>query len=89
MATRTIVVHDRCTTPECNRVLHSISEAERGQCASCWVKAIPADTKRAMNKLIASAFKPTTEAEKGEAVQDAMDKLRRDGELTTPPAAAG
>jgi hypothetical protein len=78
VATRTVVVHDRCTTPECGRVLHSLSEAERGQCSSCWMKTIPADTRKSLNKLIASAFKPTTEAEKGAAVDDAMAKLKRD-----------
>lgn len=78
MATRTITVHDRCTTDGCGRVLHSIAEGERGQCSSCWVKNMPADTRRALHKVIASAFKPTTDAEKDEAVTDAMAKLRRD-----------
>jgi hypothetical protein len=38
------------------------------------------DTKKAMNRLIASAFNNSTEAEKDAAVRDAMDKLRRDRE---------
>lgn len=78
MATRTITVYDRCTTPGCDRVLHSISEGERGQCSSCWFKAMPADTRKAMNKLIASAFNGAGEAERDAAVYEAMDKLKRD-----------
>ena len=78
MATRTITVHDRCTREGCDRVLHSILEGERGVCSSCWYKSMPADTKKAMNRLIASAFNGSSEAEKGAAVDDAMEKLRRD-----------
>lgn len=78
MATRTITIHDRCTTAACGRVLHSIKEGESGLCASCWVKAMPPDTRTAMNRLIAAAFKPTTDAEKDAAVDDALAKLRRD-----------
>ena len=79
MATRTVVVHDRCTTPECGKVLHSIREGERGLCCSCWVKAMPADTKKAMNRLIACAFNGSSEEEKDAAVKDAMEKVQRDG----------
>ena len=76
MATRTVTVHDRCTTPECNRVLHSIAEGERGQCSSCWVKQLPADKRQAMNRLIASAFNGATTAEKEAAVKDAFGKFK-------------
>lgn len=78
MATRTITVHDRCTTDGCGRTLLSISEGERGLCSSCWVKQMPADTRRAMNRLLASAFNGSGAAEKDEAVADAMSKLNRD-----------
>ena len=74
MATRAITVHDRCTTPECNRVLHSISEGERGLCSSCWVKTLSADQKKAMNRLIASAFNGSSDHEKKAAVDDAFRK---------------
>jgi hypothetical protein len=79
MATRTITVHDRCTTPACNRVLHSIVEGERGLCSSCWVKQMPVETKRALNKLIASAFNGSSEEEKAAAVKDAVERLGEDG----------
>jgi hypothetical protein len=78
VATRTITVHDRCTVEGCNRVLLSIAEGERGTCGSCWFKGMPADTKRAMNRLIASAFNRSSESERDAAVDDAMDKLARD-----------
>ena len=81
MTTRTITVHDRCTSVGCNRVLYTISEGVRGVCASCWFKQMPTDTKQAMNKPLASAFNGSTEEQRGDAVQDAMDKLKRDGEL--------
>jgi len=78
MATRTIVVHDRCTVPQCNRVLHSIKEGESGLCSTCWFKKMPQDTKDAMKKLLASAFNDSTDAEKDQAVKTAMEKIRRD-----------
>lgn len=78
MATRIITVHDRCTTEGCNKVLHSIVEGERGICSSCWFKQMPTDTKKAMNKLLASAFNGSTEEQRGATVQDVMDKLKRD-----------
>ena len=78
MATRTIVVHDRCAAEGCRRVLHSISEGERGLCASCWVKGLKPETRAAMNRLIASAFNGASEGEKGEAVQGALDQLRKE-----------
>lgn len=77
MATRTIVVHDRCTVEGCNRVLHSIHEGERGLCSSCWVKSLSPETKKAMNRLVASAFNGSTESEKSEAVDDAFKHLER------------
>lgn len=72
---QTAEIWDRC---ECGKVLHSILEAMRGECASChWAKA-PSDTKKAMKKLLSAAFTPTTDAEKDQVVKDAMDKLWRD-----------
>lgn len=79
MATRVITIHDRCTTPQCGKVLHSIREGESGLCAACAFKAMPDDTKRAMNRLLSLAFKPATDAEKDAAVKDAMEKVKRDG----------
>jgi hypothetical protein len=76
MSTRTITVHDRCTTPDCGRALHSIREGESGLCSSCWVKTLPADTKRALNRLVAVAFNGAGAAEKEAAVKDAFDKLK-------------
>lgn len=78
MATRTITIHDRCTTAGCGRVLHSIAEGERGTCSSCWFKAMPPDTKKAMDRLVASAFNGATEEQKNMAVDEAMNKLKRD-----------
>ena len=39
---------------------------------------MPADTKKALNRLIASAFNGSTIEQKDVAVQDAVDKLKRD-----------
>lgn len=72
---RTVTVWDRC---ECGRLLHSMAEGQRGTCGACWLKTMPADTKAAMNKMIAAAFKPTSEDEKGKLVDDAISKLKRD-----------
>jgi hypothetical protein len=76
MATRTITVYDSCT--KCGATLHSLREAEKGICSSCWFKEMPADTKKAMNRLIASAFNGATDVEKDLAIDDALGKLRRD-----------
>lgn len=78
---RTIEIWDRC---ECGKTLHSIAEGQRGVCGPCWVKAMPRDTKEALDRLIASAFKPTSEADRGRLVDDAMAKLDRD-RLLVPP----
>jgi hypothetical protein len=78
MATRTITVHDRCTVEGCGRVLHSVREAERGICGRCQYATMPADTKKAMNRLVASAFNGSTEEQKSSAVDDAMAKIKRD-----------
>lgn len=72
---RTIEVWDRC---ECGKVLHSISEGERGMCSSCWMQRMPSDTKDAIKKLVAAAFRPTSEEDKGKLVDSAMEKLKRD-----------
>ena len=74
---RTIEIWDHC---ECGRTLHSIAEGKRGKCSSCWFKAMPTDTQDALNRVIASAFKPTSEDERGRLVDDAMAKLDRDRE---------
>lgn len=72
---RTITVWDRCT---CGKVLHSLSEAQRGTCSSCWLKSMPSDTKAALNQLLTLAFKPTSDEEKGKRVEVAFEKLARD-----------
>lgn len=72
---RTIEIWDKC---ECGNVLHSIVEGERGTCGSCWLKAMPADTKRTLNKLLAAAFKPTSAEEVKGIIDDAFEKLDRD-----------
>lgn len=72
---RTITVWDWC---ECGSLLHSMAEGVRGTCATCWVKAMPSDTKKALNKMISAAFKPTTEEEKSNLVDSAFEKLDRD-----------
>lgn len=74
---KTIEVWDVC---ECGRVLHSMAEGQRGTCSSCWVKAMPSDTKAAMNKLIASAFNGTARTEGPQLIDDAIAKLNRDSE---------
>lgn len=78
MATRTITIHDSCTTTGCNRTLHSIVEGERGTCSSCWFKSLKPETKKSMNRMIASAFNGASESEKDEAVDDAMKKLEEE-----------
>lgn len=80
MATRTITVHDRCTTESCGRVLHSISEGERGLCSSCWVKGLKPETMKSLNRLIASAFNGASDAEKDAAVDDAFKQLGQEEE---------
>lgn len=77
----TIEVWNVC---ECGRTLHSMHEGKRGQCASCWMKTMPSDTKTAMNKLISAAFrkeKPTA-SERDALIDDAMAKLKRDEKST-------
>lgn len=76
--TRTITVYDRCTALGCGRVLHSIVEGERGTCGACAFKRMPDDTKRAMNRLIASAFNGSTEEQRSQAVDEAMRLVNRD-----------
>ena len=39
---------------------------------------MPADTKRALNQLIAAAFKPTTSEVVGAIIDEAFEKLDRD-----------
>jgi hypothetical protein len=70
---RTIEVWDRC---ECGRVLHSISEGERGTCATCWFKAMPQSTKTALNRLIACAFDGSPGGQKDTAIQAAFAALK-------------
>ena len=79
---RTIEIYNVC---ECGKTLHSIAEGIRGTCGSCWFKAMPADTKSAINKMIASAFvKPGMgDTEKDKLIDDAMAKLDRDRKGTT------
>lgn len=78
-AKTTVEVWNVC---ECGRILHSLSEAQRGTCSSCWVRTMPADTKRAMNRLIASVFNGEAKDDKRarELIDDAMSKLDRDRE---------
>jgi hypothetical protein len=73
---RTISVWDRCTVPECNRVLHSISEGERGLCSSCWIKSLRPETRQALNRLVAAAFNGAGDAEKDAAVAGALNQLK-------------
>jgi len=78
----TIEVWNVC---ECGRTLHSMHEGKRGQCASCWVKAMPADTKSAINRLFVAAFREDepTDEEKDDLIEDAMSKLNRDGTFSS------
>lgn len=78
MTTRMVEIHDRCTTVGCGKVLHSIREGESGLCGACAFKLIPTDTKRAINRLLSSAFNGSSEAEKDAAVKEAMEKVKRD-----------
>jgi hypothetical protein len=68
----TVQIWNICT---CGRVLHSIAEGTRGTCASCWVKSMQPDTRKALNRVIASAFNGSTDAEKQNAVDAAFDAL--------------
>lgn len=72
---QTIEIWTRC---KCGKPLHSIQEATRGECSSCWFAAMPADTKQAMADLIKAAFRPTTKEERNQLVDDALLKLKRD-----------
>lgn len=65
---------------ECGEILYSIREGKVGQCASCWVKSMPSDTKSSLGKMISSAFSKVelTDAEKGQLIDDTMSKLKRD-----------
>jgi hypothetical protein len=72
---RSILIYDQCT---CGRRLFSILEATRGICASCFVKGMPSDTQKALKKMILSALKPTSEAERTQLFQDALEKIKRD-----------
>ena len=75
MATRTVIIHDRCTNEDCGRVLHSIREGESGLCSSCWVKGLKPETRTALNKLISAAFKPTIAEKKGDLIDNAIKAL--------------
>jgi len=76
---RTVTIWDRCRTEGCNRVLHSIHEGERGLCSSCWFKSKSPGYRKAMNSLLAVAFRPSTDAEKNTAIDNAMAKMREEG----------
>jgi hypothetical protein len=71
----TVEVWNICT---CGRILHSLNEAQRGTCASCWFRAVKPETHKAINKLIASAFNGATEKQKDEAVENAFAALHED-----------
>jgi hypothetical protein len=77
---KVVVINDRCQTPDCNRVLLGVMEAVRGECSSCWYKRTPPEEKRALGRLVSLAFMPATDAEKDEAVADAMRHVRADAE---------
>ena len=68
----TTSVWNICT---CGRILHSVSEAERGTCASCWIKSMKPTTRNALNRVIASAFNGSSDEQKQQAVNDAFDAL--------------
>ena len=70
-----MLIHRKCTSEGCARTLHSISEGVRGQCSSCWVRQMDPGTKKAMNRLVASAFNGSSDSEKADAAKDAMNKL--------------
>lgn len=76
MATRTVTIHDRCTTAGCGKLLHFVREAEAGQCSACWVKSMPPDKKRALQRLISVAFNGASEAEKHAVVDAAFKQFR-------------
>lgn len=67
---------------ECGRVLHSMHEGKRGQCSSCWIKSMPSDTKKALSNLIGAAFRTTSDQEKDQLIDVAMEKLDRDEKAT-------
>ena len=69
-------LHDRCT--KCSKVLHSMAEGRRGTCGPCHFAVMPEDTKRAMKRLLASAFNGASDDQKDEAVDEAMRLTRRD-----------
>lgn len=77
---RTVTIWDKC---ECGKTLHSLAEAERGSCSHCWFVKLKPDTVKAMNRMIAAAFRPqneTTEEQKGALIDDAFQKVLRDTE---------
>jgi len=62
----------------CGKVLHSISEGKRGTCATCWFKSLGDETKKALNRVVGMAFKPTTEKEREDAVNEALETLKKE-----------
>lgn len=73
---RTVEVWNVC---ECGEILHSMNECERGTCSSCWIKTWTPEKKAAMNKLIASAFNGSTDAQKDAAIDEAFKHTREGG----------
>lgn len=76
MGTRLVRIHDKCT--KCDKILHSISEGERGLCSSCWVETLDPETKKSLNRLVSLAFKKSSSKERELAVDDAMRRLKEE-----------
>lgn len=67
---------------ECGKVLTSIHEGKRGLCSTCWFKLMPADTKQSLNRLLSAAFTKADEKKAGDLIDDALSKLKRDGDIS-------
>lgn len=80
---KTIEVWNVC---ECGQILYSMHEGQRGQCGSCWMKAMPSDTKSTLNKLIGAALRRNkpTDSQKNRLIDNAMSKLDRDAKAQPP-----
>lgn len=76
---KTVQIWNVC---KCGRVLHSIREATTGECSGCWMKGMRKDTKSALGKLIRATLEPTSDEEKDNLIEDAMQKLDRDNGAT-------
>jgi hypothetical protein len=74
-----VEVHDRCVTPGCHQLLHSLHEAMRGVCNACWADGLAPKVRQELLDVADKVFEAVTLEERMKAMGAMCERMEEEG----------